>query len=58
MFVIARVNYGDINMQENMTLNEFLSFISNCDGDEAIELISKFQEGGLTIEHLGAEDFD
>lgn len=45
-------------MPENMTLNEFLEFISSCSGDEAIELVSKFQSGALTIEHLGAEDFD
>ena len=45
-------------MPENMTLNEFLKFISTCNGDEAIELISKFQSGGLLIENIGAVDFD
>ena len=44
-------------MSENMTLNEFLEFIANCDGDEAIDIVTKFQSGGLTIEHLAAEDF-
>lgn len=45
-------------MQDNMTLNEFLEKLSNCTGDEAIELISNFQSGGLTVEGIGAEDFD
>lgn len=45
-------------MGENMTLNELLEFMTSCSGDEAIDLVSKFQSGGLTIEHLGAEDFD
>ena len=45
-------------MPDNMTLNEFLKFISTCSGDEAIDIISNFQSGGLTIENLGAEDFE
>lgn len=45
-------------MDENMTLNELLELMGSCSGDEAIELVSKFQSGGLTIEHLGAQDFD
>lgn len=45
-------------MPDNMTLSEFLKFISDCDGGEAIEIISKFQSGGLLIENLGAEDFE
>lgn len=45
-------------MPENMTLNDFLKFISTCSGDEAIEIISNFQSGGLLIENIGVEDFD
>jgi hypothetical protein len=45
-------------MNENMTLNEFLKIISNCSGDEALEIFSKFQSGGLTIENIGVKDFD
>lgn len=45
-------------MPDNMTLSEFLKFISDCSGDEAIGIISKFQSGGLLIENLGVEDFD
>jgi hypothetical protein len=45
-------------MSDNMTLNEFLEKLSGCNGDEAIGLVSKFQSGGLTVEGIGAEDFD
>jgi len=45
-------------MPDNMTLSEFLKFISTCSGDEALELISNFQGGGLLIENIGAEDFE
>jgi hypothetical protein len=45
-------------MDDNMTLNEFLEFLANCSGDEAIDIITKFQCGSLTIENLGVEDFE
>ena len=45
-------------MSDNMTLNEFLEFISDCSGDEALDIITKFQSGALTVENLGAEDFE
>lgn len=45
-------------MPENMKLNEFLEFIATCNGDEAIDIITKFQSGGLTIEYMAAIDFD
>ena len=45
-------------MEQNMGLNELLEFMSSCSGDEIIDLVHKFQSGGLTIEHLGAEDFE
>lgn len=45
-------------MNENMTLNEFLKLLSKCSGDDAIEVISRFQAGALTVEGIGAEDFD
>jgi len=45
-------------MGENMTLIEFLEKLSNCSGDDALEIISRFQSGALTIEGIGADDFD
>ena len=41
-----------------MTLNEFLKALSNCTGDEGIDLITKFQNGALYVEGIGVEDFD
>ncbi len=52
------MNIKEDEMPDNMTLSEFLKFISACSGDEAIEIISNFQNGGLLIENIGAEDFD
>jgi len=45
-------------MREDMTLKEFLKRLSNCSGDEALELISRFQSGGFTVEGLGVEDYE
>jgi hypothetical protein len=45
-------------MIEDMTLKEFLKFISTCSGDEAIDIITKFQSGALMIEDMTVEDFD
>jgi len=44
-------------MENNMTLNEFLEFISDCSGNEAIDIVVKFQMGDITIEYLSADDF-
>jgi len=40
----------------NLTLKEFLKLLADADGGEAIELISKFQSGGLCIEGLSVDD--
>lgn len=40
----------------NLTLVEFLKLLSEADGGEAIELISKFQSGGLCVEGLSVDD--
>ena len=45
-------------MTENMKLDEFLEFIASCSGDEGIDLITKFQNGALTIDNIGVEDFE
>jgi len=45
-------------MREDMTLSDFLKKLSECSGDEALEIISQFQSGGLSVEGIGAEDFD
>ena len=45
-------------MTNNMTLMEFLRFLSDCNGDEAMEIISKFQSGSLTVAGVGVEDFE
>lgn len=41
-----------------MTLMEFLRFLSSCNGDEAIEIISKFQSGAITVAGVSADEFD
>jgi len=43
-------------MIEQITLKEFLKFLSDCSGDEAIEKISQFLSCGLMIEGLTIED--
>jgi hypothetical protein len=43
---------------QDITFYEFLKKLSVCSGDEAIELISKFQSGALIIGGIGIEDFD
>ena len=43
-------------MGENLTLIEFLKKLATCVGGEAIDLISKFQSGGLTIEDINVDD--
>ena len=43
---------------KNMTLNDFLRALATATGDEAIELVSMFQSGGLTVEGIGVEDFE
>ena len=45
-------------MTENITLVELLKIMSECSGDEAIDLISRFQSGALTVEDFNAEDFE
>lgn len=45
-------------MREDINLLEFLKILSACSGDEAIEIVSKFQSGAITISGIGAEDFD
>jgi len=43
-------------MTKNITLMEFLRFISACNGDEGIEIISQFQSGAITIEGIDVAD--
>ena len=43
---------------KDMTLQEFLKILSECSGDEALDLVNRFQCGSLTVEGIGAEDFD
>ena len=45
-------------MSENFTLIDFLKRISECSGDEAIDIISKFQNGTLSVEDIFAEDLE
>jgi len=43
-------------MGTNFTLEEFLKALATCDGGEAIELISGFQSGAITVEYISVED--
>ena len=45
-------------MGENLTLIEFLKALSDCSGDEAIDLISLFQSNGLSVEGIFADDLE
>ena len=45
-------------MIEEITLEEFLRFLSVATGDQAIDIIHRFQRGGLIIEGMGIEDFE
>ena len=45
-------------MIEEMSLEELLTKLAICSGDEAIDLVTQFQSGGLLIEGMGVEDFD
>lgn len=43
---------------DNLSLYEFLKLLAIADGGEAIELISKFQSGGLCIEGISVGDVE
>lgn len=43
-------------MSDDMKLNELLTFLRDCSGDEAIDLINRFQSGALTIEGISADE--
>lgn len=43
-------------MTKNTTLIEFLLFLSNCSGDDAIDLINKFQSGEISIAGFSVND--
>lgn len=43
---------------KDFTLNDFLKILAIADGDTAIELVSKFQTGAISVEGVAAEDFD
>lgn len=45
-------------MSKDMSLREFLELLSGCSGDEAIDIISKFQSGAITVEGISADEFD
>jgi len=45
-------------MSEDLSLREFLEVLSNCSGDEAVDIISKYQSGAITVEGISADDFD
>jgi hypothetical protein len=45
-------------MGEDLTLREFLKALSNCTGDEAIDLIGLFQSSGLSVEGIFVDDLN
>jgi hypothetical protein len=42
-------------MGENYSLYEFLAFLAEANGDEVIEIISKFQSGAILVEGITAD---
>jgi len=56
--VLSSWNNFRSNQMKDMTLMEFLRFLSKCSGDEAIEIISKFQSGAITVAGISADEFD
>ena len=43
-------------MIKNFTLLDFLKYISDCNGDEALEIITKFQLGAISIENINVRE--
>lgn len=50
-------NYG-VLMVKNYTLDEFLKKLATADGGEALELISDFQSGAVSVENKYAEEYE
>ena len=40
----------------DFSLMRFLAELAECSGDEAIDLISNFQSGSITVEGISAEE--
>jgi len=45
-------------MEENMTLEQFLKRISNCDANDAIDIIAKLQMDELSINGIFVSDVE
>ena len=43
-------------MMSDFSLMRFLAELAECSGDEAIDLISKFQSGAITVEGISADE--
>jgi hypothetical protein len=41
-------------MGEQMTMMEFLTFLANCDSEQAMDKIERFQNGGLVVDGVSA----
>ena len=45
-------------MTKDYSLIEFLEYIAKCNGDEALNIITKFQCGAISIEDISIDDLD
>jgi len=45
-------------MSEDLSLREFLEVLAGCSGDEAIDVVAKFQVGAITVEGISADEYE
>ena len=43
-------------MTENISLMDLLKLLAGCTGDQAIDIVSKFQSGALTVEGIDVDE--
>ena len=43
-------------MIPDMTMTKFLTILASCSGDEALDLINKFQSGAFYVDGVSADE--
>jgi len=46
----------EAQMSDDISLIELLKLLAGCTGDEAIDIVSKFQSGALSIEGIDVDE--